>query len=225
MSNYNGIYDILLGNFARFCHTYRLLSVCFYMQSSFRVRAVLSQLKSFFKANKKVIICALVIFLIGIIVGVLSAFGAVSEGFERVARDQMQFASAKVFFISILALLGAYIIFLLAGINNKTILLAILPFFALGFVLGEYATALVARYEVTGIINLLLIYLPFFTCTLICFILCVCALSSPDCSCNGYGLKQSFVSTLKLLGINCIFSLIFFLIIGSVFGVMVVELY
>lgn len=195
------------------------------MQNAFRIRAIISSLKTFFSDNKKVIICTLVIFLIGIIVGVLSAFSAVSDGFEKVARDQMEFASAKIFFISLLALLGAYIIFLIAGVNSKTIFLAILPFFALGFIFGEYSVALVARYGATGIFNLLIIYLPFFVCTLICFLLCVVAVSAQDCSCNRYGLKQSFVSTLKIFGINALLSLVFFLIIGSIFGVIVVELY
>lgn len=195
------------------------------MQNAFRFRAVLSLIKSFFKDNKKVLICTLIIFILGIIVGVLSAFGAVSDGFERVARDEMEFAGAKVFFISILALLGAYIIFLLAGVNSKTIFLVILPFFALGFVVGEYSTALVARYETTGVFNLLFVYLPFFIGTLICFLLCAVVSSSQDCSCNGYGLKNSFVSTIKLFAINACVSLIFFLIIGSIFGVLVVELY
>lgn len=195
------------------------------MQNAFRFRAVLSLVKSFFKDNKKVLICTLIIFLLGIIVGVLSAFGAVSDGFERVARDEMEFANAKIFFVSILALLGAYIVFLLAGANSKTIFLVILPFFALGFIVGEYSTALVARYETTGVFNLLFVYLPFFIGTLICFLMCAVVSSSQDCSCNGYGLKNSFVSTVKLFAINVAISLIFFLIIGSIFGVLVVELY
>lgn len=195
------------------------------MQNAFRFRAVLSLVKSFFKDNKKVLFCTLIIFLLGIIVGVLSAFGAVSDGFERVARDEMEFANAKIFFVSILALLGAYIVFLLAGANSKTIFLVILPFFALGFIVGEYSTALVARYETTGVFNLLFVYLPFFIGTLICFLMCAVVSSSQDCSFNGYGLKNSFVSTVKLFAINVAISLIFFLIIGSIFGVLVVELY
>lgn len=195
------------------------------MQNAFRIRAVISSLKSFFKDNKKVIICTLIVFVIGIIVGVLSAFASVSDGFERVARDQMEFASAKIFFISLLALIGAYIVFLIAGVSSKTIILAILPLFALGFVLGEYSTALIARYGAIGIFNLIFVYMPFFICTLICFLLCVVAVSSPDCSCNSYGLKQSFISTMKILAINALIALIFFLIIGSIVGVVVVELY
>ena len=129
------------------------------MQGSLRVKSVLSAIKSFVSDNKKVIICATIIFALGITVGVISAFGAVGDdGFERVARADMEFSSAKVFFVSLLALLGCYVVFLLSGINAKTIFLIVIPFFALGFVTGEYSVALIARYETTGLVNLLAVF-------------------------------------------------------------------
>ena len=48
------------------------------MQGSLRVKSVLSAIKSFVSDNKKVIICATIIFALGITVGVISAFGAVA---------------------------------------------------------------------------------------------------------------------------------------------------
>ena len=129
------------------------------MQGSLRVKSVLSAIKSFVSDNKKVIICATIIFALGITVGVISAFGAVGDdGFERVARADMEFSSAKVFFVSLLALLGCYVVFLLSGINAKTIFLIVIPFFALGFVTGEYSVALIARYETTGLVNLFAVF-------------------------------------------------------------------
>ena len=60
------------------------------MQGSLRVKSVLSAIKSFVSDNKKVIICATIIFALGITVGVISAFGAVGDdGFERVARADL----------------------------------------------------------------------------------------------------------------------------------------
>ena len=101
------------------------------MQGSLRVKSVLSAIKTFVSDNKKVIICATIIFALGITVGVISAFGAVGDdGFERVARADMEFSFAKVFFVSLLALLGCYVVFLLSGINAKTIYLIVIPFFA-----------------------------------------------------------------------------------------------
>lgn len=196
------------------------------MQVASRTRVIISSLKSFFAKNKKVIVCALIVFAIGVLVGILSIVRSVSEGFERVARADMQIGGARVFFISLLALLGAYIVFLISGINSKTLPLALVPFFVLGFVLGEYVTALVARYEAFGVFNLLLVYLPFFVCTLVLFILCACNMAAPDCACSSMTtLKPSFIATLKLFGLNVLCSIIFFLIIGSIFGVIIVELY
>lgn len=196
------------------------------MQGSLRVKSVLSAIKSFVSDNKKVIICATIIFALGITVGVISAFGAVGDdGFERVARADMEFSSAKVFFVSLLALLGCYVVFLLSGINAKTIFLIVIPFFALGFVTGEYSVALIARYETTGLVNLLLIYLPFFLCTFCCFVLCAVIAAAPDCACSKTGLKPSFVQTVKVFGANVAIAFVFFLIIGAVFKVIVVSLY
>lgn len=195
------------------------------MRLSLRARTIISALKDFFSRNKKVIICSLIIFLIGLIVGCISLVRSVSDGFERIVRADMQIGGAKVFFISLLALLGAYACFLIAGINNKTVFVALLPFFALGVVCGQYATALVAKYETFGILNLLLSYMPFFIGTLCCFLLCASVVCAPSCSCSSSGLKPSFISTLKIFGINVLISLILFLVIGSIFGVIVVELY
>lgn len=196
------------------------------MQGSLRVKSVLSAIKSFVSDNKKVIICATIIFALGITVGVISAFGAVGDdGFERVARADMEFSSAKVFFVSLLALLGCYVVFLLSGINAKTIFLIVIPFFALGFVTGEYSVALIARYETTGLLNLLLIYLPFFLCTFCCFVLCAVIAAAPDCACCKTGLNPSFVQTVKVFGANVAIAFVLFIIIGAIFKVIVVSLY
>lgn len=196
------------------------------MQGSLRAKSVLSAIKTFVSENKKVLICAAIIFALGITVGVISAFRAVGEdGFERVARADMEFSSAKVFFVSLLALLGCYVVFLISGINDKTIFLIVIPFFALGFVTGEYSVALIARYETTGLVNLLLIYLPFFFCTFCCFVLCAVIAVAPDCACCKTGLKPSFVQTLKVFGLNVAIAFVLFVIVGAIFKVIVVSLY
>lgn len=196
------------------------------MQGSLRTKSVLSAIKRFVSENKKVLICAAIIFALGITVGVISAFRAVGEdGFERVARADMEFSSAKVFFVSLLALFCCYAVFLLSGINAKTIFLIVIPFFALGFVAGEYSVALIARYETTGLVNLLLIYLPFFLGTFCCFVLCAVIAAAPDCACCKTGLKPSFVQTLKVFGVNVALAFVLFVIVGAIFKVIVVSLY
>ena len=213
-------------DYRTFCHIRARRSYLLYMQGYLRAKSFLSSLKSFVSDNKKVIICAVVIFVLGITVGIISAFRAVGEdGFERVARADMEFGAAKVFFISLLALIVCYGVFLIAGVNNVTVFLIILPFFALGFITGEYSATLIARYETTGLINLLLIYLPFFLCTFCCFVLCATVVVAPDCSCCKTGLKPSFVSTMKILGVNVAIAFVLFIILGSIFKVIVVSLY
>ena len=193
------------------------------MRGSLRTKSIISALKTFVSDNKKVIICASIIFVLGIIVGVISAFRSVGEdGFERVARADMEFGAVKVFFISLLALLVCYAVFLIAGINDKTVFLIVLPFFALGFATGWYSVALIGRYETTGLIDLLLIYLPFFLGSFCCFVLFSTA---PDCGCKNGGLKPSFVNTLKIIAINVAIAFVLFVIVGSIFKVIVVTLY
>ena len=66
------------------------------MRGSLRTKSIISALKTFVSDNKKVIICASIIFVLGIIVGVISAFRSVGEdGFERVARADMEFGAEK----------------------------------------------------------------------------------------------------------------------------------
>lgn len=196
------------------------------MRGSLRTKSTLSALKTFVSDNKKVIICASIIFVLGISVGIISAFRSVGEdGFERVARADMEFGAVKVFFISLLALIGCYAVFLLAGINEKTVFLIVIPFFSLGFATGWYSVALIGRYETTGLINLLLVYLPFFLCTFCCFTLCATVTVAPECGCKNGGLKPSFVNTLKIFAVNVAIAFVLFVIVDSIFKVIVVTLY
>ncbi len=196
------------------------------MRVSLRTKSIISALKTFVSDNKKVIVCASIIFVLGIIVGIFSAFRSVGkDGFDRVARADMEFGAVKVFFISLLALVGCYAVFLIAGINDKTVFLIVLPFFALGFATGWYSVALIGRYETSGLVNLLLIYLPFFICTFCCFVLCATVTVAPDCGCKNGTLKPSFVNTLKIFAINVAIAFLLFIIIGSIFKVIVVTLY
>lgn len=167
-------------------------------------------------------------FAIGIAVGIISAIRSVDGDFERIARADMSFSSAKVFFISSLAVVGGYLILLLSGYNNKTVFLAVIPFVVLGFMCGQYSCILIARYESTGILNLLLVYLPFFLCTFVCFVFAACAILSASCTdCSSKSsLRPSFVTTLKIVGINLAISFVLMMIIGSIIGgVVIVVLY
>lgn len=186
-----------------------------------------SSLVSFFDKNKKVIISTSVLFIIGIVIGIIYAYRAVDGQFERVARANVETGAAKVFFISLLAVMGGYVVILISGINNKTVFLICIPFLALGFVLGEYACALVCRFEGFGVLNLIIIYLPFFLITFVLMMIAAANVLSAGCAdyCEGSSFKPSFIRALKIFGINCACSLVLFLIIGSITGVIIVTLF
>ncbi len=186
-----------------------------------------STLNKYLKRHKKVIICSSLVFVIGIIVGILSAVRAVEGEFERIPRADMTFGSAKVFFISTLALIGGYVLILIGGHSNKTVVVGIIPFVVTGFFFGQYSCLLIAQYEGTGILNLMLVYMPFFIVSGVSMMLALCnSLSQSGCegACNSH-LKPSFVNLLKICGINVGINFVFIMIIGSIFGVVIVNLY
>ena len=186
-----------------------------------------SSLLTFFEKNKKVVISTTLLFVIGIIIGIVYAYRSVDGSFERVIRSEVETGAAKVFFISLLSIMGGYVIILISGINNKTVFLICIPFTVLGFFLGKYSCALVGRYEGFGVLNLVIIYLPFFLITFVLMAIATACVLSAGCTdyCEGSSLKPSFIRTLKIFGINCACSLVLFLIIGSMTGVIIVTLF
>ena len=197
------------------------------MAGSARLCSIKSALRDFFSKNKKVVICSLVVFVLGIIVGAVSAWRAVGGEFEEVLPKDADTGGARVFFFSALALVGCYGLILVSGINNKTVFLAIIPVFLVGFFFGRYATALVGRFGSLGIANLIFAYAPFFICTFVCFVLSTVAVMNADCAKTAINsnLKPSFVDTLKLFGINVAIGFVLFVLIGSIYGIIIVTVY
>lgn len=203
----------------------RKYAVC--MAGSSRMCAIKSAFRSFFAKNKKVIICSCVIFVLGIVVGAVSAWRAVGGEFEEVLPKDAETGGARVFFFSTLALIGCYALVLLSGINEKTVFLAIIPIFLAGFFLGRYSAALIGRFGALGVANLIFAYIPFFLCTFVCLSLSTVAVMSTDCAKTALtsNLKLSFVDTLKLFGINVLIGFVLFVLIGSIYGVIIVSVY
>lgn len=197
------------------------------MTNSSRLCSLKSALKSFLSKNKKIIVCSLIVFVLGIIVGTVSAWRAVGGEFEEVLPKDAESGGARVFFFSTLALVVCYGLILISGINNKTVFLAIIPVFLAGFFFGRYATALIGRFGALGIANLIFAYAPFFICTFVCFLLSTIAVMNADCAKTAISsnLKPSFVDTLKLFGINVAISFVLFVLIGSIYGIIIVTVY
>lgn len=179
-----------------------------------------SELGDFFKANAKIIISVVVIFALGVALGVALAFRAVGGEFESVARVDAETGAGKVFFLSLLALLASYALVLLSGLNKKTVFLSCIPYFVIGFMCGRFSAMLLCRYELFGLLNFLFVYLPVFVLSLI--LLALATVRALDSSCSecadGAKLKPSFVAILKLFGINAAINFVFFILVGLLVG-------
>ena len=181
-------------------------------------KAILDALSCFVKDNLKVILCATALFAAGIIIGIITAYHAVGGEFEIVIRSEIETGSFKVFAIAVAALAGCYAVILVGGINKKTAILMCIPLALTGYFFGRYSVALVGRFESYGIVNLLLVYAPFFLASFACMTVACCVNLAPYCpQCEGR-LKPSFVKTLKIFGINAAVAFVFLLIIGAIIG-------
>lgn len=193
--------------------------------STARSRIIKSEIGDFFKAHAKIVISTLVIFVVGVVLGVTLAFKAVGGEFESVARVDAETGAGKVFFISLAALAAFYGLILLSGLNKKTVFICCVPYFALGFLLGRFSTALICRYEMFGLFNFLFVYLPCFVASLALMIFATAVVLSAPCSeCGDKSrLKPSFVSLVKLFAIDVAICFAFIVIVGLLTGGVIVP--
>lgn len=188
----------------------------------------MSEVKLYISRNKKVLISLLVAFALAAVIGIIMALRAVDGEFERVPRVDAETGTGKVFFIGSLALAACYFLVLLAGVSKKTAFVSVIPFLLIGFMFGRYACALIGRYDVFGVVNLIFIYIPFFLIsTLLLMVTAVCALSAPCSECSERSsLKPSFLKALKIFAVNIACNFVFVVIVGSICGgVIIVKLF
>lgn len=138
-----------------------------------RVRLTIINIKRFVCENKKAILSCALVFLAGVVAGICITIAECQGQFVRVNSNNIVFGAFKVFFLfSIFELIG-YFILLFSIINFILTLCSMGVLLILGFMLGKYSCILVACFSISGIINLIFIYIPVF---LICFILMTVAL-------------------------------------------------
>ena len=196
--------------------------------SSARTRIFASAIRDMFKRHAKVIICCVALMVVGIILGGALAYREVDGNFEVVARVDAETSSGKIFLFGSLILLAFYALILLSGLNNKTVFIICVPFFATGFILGRFALALIMRYDVFGIFNLIFVYLPLILVSFALMLIAACtAIGAPRCECaDRGGLRPSFVKIVKLYLINLAVAFVICIIIGAlVGGVIVVSIF
>lgn len=192
--------------------------------ASARSRILKSETADFFKAHAKIVISALVILVVGVIVGVVLAYREVGGEFEIVARVDAETGAGKVFFLALLTLAASYALVLLSGLNKKTVFLCCVPHFFIGFMLGRFSTALLCRFELFGLLNFLFVYLPVFLISIFLLVIATARVLSSSCTECGVGkLKPSFVALLKIFAINAAVCFVFFVLAGLIVGGVIVP--
>jgi hypothetical protein len=125
-----------------------------------------------------------------------------------------------------LILAVGYGVLVLSSTIKTVSFIAIIPFAIVGYMFGAYTTVLVGVYGGVGVMNLLFVYVPFFTITFFVMSVtgCVALRSGNSCGCKEKFLKPSVSILLKGYAVNVIASFVIFLLVGSVTKVVVVVL-
>ena len=207
-----------------FCHNLPQKQVLFGMKC--RQNAVFFAVKDFMSAHKKTFLCFLIVFLAGMVVGIVTAVNSVGGEFVRLSKNDMVFGAVKVFFFSSLFLFAGYGVVILSTTCKGISFIAVFPFVVLGYFFGEYMTVLIGAYGGVGLMNLLFVYLPFYLLTFCCLSIsgCIAQKSNVICANKNRILKPSVSILLKGYAINVICSFTIFMLIGSVTKVVVVSI-
>ena len=183
------------------------------------LRTARGVVKDFLKENKKSVLSFGIVFALGIAVGIFVTISAAGGEFERVARADMEFGAVKVFFTSAVAVLAGYGVLLLAACAPALAPVSLLSFGVLGYFFGKYMCLLVAVYGASGILNLIVVYMPFFLCTF----LCMTVAGARAARAVGCGrVRASAIVLLKVYGVNMAVDFAIFVLVGAFVKVIVV---
>lgn len=183
------------------------------------VRTAVGLIKDFLRDNKKCVVSCAAVFAVGMILGIFLTINASGGEFERVARSDIEFGAVKVFFTTSFALLLGYGVILLAAAAPSLVYVSLAVFGVAGYYFGRYMCLLVAVYGAAGIVNLVIIYIPFFLASLIFMIVA----ASKSVSAKGCGrMKSTAISLLKIYAFNIGFDFVLFVVIGAFAKVIVV---
>lgn len=199
-------------------HMPRACGITFCMRMT-GLRTAWCMVKDFCKENRKSVISFCALFALGIVLGIFITINAAGGEFERIARADMEFGAVKVFFTASFTVLIGYGILLLAACAPALAIVSLLAFALLGYYFGKYMCLLVAVYGITGTVNMIVIYIPFFLVTFVCMAVAG-ARAASAVGCNR--VRASALSLLKIYGVNTAVDFVIFVIIGSFVKVIVV---
>ena len=191
-----------------------------------RGNTLLFAIKDFLCVHKKTFLCFSLVFIAGLVVGIVSEVNSVGGEFERLAKNDMVFGAVKVFFFSSFFLFAGYGVVIISATIKGVSFVAVIPFVVIGYLFGAYTTALIGSYGGVGIMNLVFIYMPFYLITFLCMAVagCIAMKRANNCGCKERILKPSVSVLLKGYVVNVLASFVIFLLIGSVTKVVVVAL-
>lgn len=182
-------------------------------------RAAWGVVRDFCRDNRKSVISFCAVFVLGLIIGIFITIDSAGGEFERISRADMEFGSVKVFFTTSFMVLVGYGVLVLGAAAPALAFAGLAVFAVHGYYFGKYLCLLVGIYGVTGIVNIIFIYVPFFVFTLVCMIVAgVRALNTVGCN----RLKTAGLALLKIYGINMAFNFVIFVIVGAFTKVIVV---
>lgn len=183
------------------------------------MRAVKGVVKDFLKENKKSVLSFAAVFAVGIAVGIFVTISAAGGEFERIARADMEFGAVKVFFTTSFGVLAGYGVVLLSVCAPPLAPVSLLAPVVLGYFFGKYMCLLVAVYGATGILDLFVVYAPFFLITFV-FLTVAGARAARAVGCGR--MKAAALALGKIYGLNVAADFVVFVIIGSFAKVIVV---
>lgn len=190
------------------------------------LKSVVYEIKEFLSTHKKTVVCFSLLFVAGVIIGIISAVNSVGGVFEKLSKNDMTFGSVKVFFFSSLFIFAGYVVLTISSCVKGMSFLSILPFAVLGYMMGSYICVLVGVYGGIGVMNLIFIYIPFYLVTFFSMLVggSVALFHAGNCACKDSLLKPSVVILIKTFGINILSNGVIILLIGAVTKVIVVSI-
>lgn len=182
-------------------------------------RAAWGVVKDFCRDNRKSVISFCAVFVLGIIIGIFLTIDSAGGEFERIARADMEFGSVKVFFTTSFMVLVGYGILVLGAAAPALAVAGLLVFAVHGYYFGKYLCLLVGIYGMTGVVNIIFVYVPFFLFTFVFMIVAgVRAVNTVECN----RLRGAGLVLLKIYGLNIAVDFVIFVIVGAFTKVIVV---
>ncbi|CDE73234.1 unknown [Acidaminococcus sp. CAG:917] len=187
-----------------------------------RLDAFKYEAKQFLDGNKKYILIMVAVFVLALVIGIV--IGSTS-GIKRFNEDELIFGSWRFFARTLLMLLPVYVFVVFSAVNFLFIVLSYAMLAVWGIFFGRAMCILVACLGFSGVLNLVLIYLPicFFSLIFVMISLAYSVSQFPVTGCKAWQQLKPVLATVGIMAaINLVLNLIIIFICGLIIDVIVV---